>query len=275
MGRAARLLESQGDRDVAAAAPAPSPVAGRRWPRVAGDTYSRRVVLLKRVLPAVGLGLLLLVAAWPRLERLLDDVRFAFPLIDRRDARELRMINPRYAGIDRLNRPYVLTAAVGRRMPERGDLMSLDRPRGQIIVHGGARVVMTATTGVYQSQPRLLDLYGDVTLTHENGTRFITRAAHLDLAAETAGGQEPVAGQGPSGDITAEGFRIVDKGDTIVFTGRSHLLLRQLSASRAAPAPPALPAPVAQAAGQIAAAAARHDRQMPGATDPGMRRYGG
>ena len=276
MGRAARLLESQGERGVAAAAPAPSPVARRGWPRVAGDTYSRRVVLLKRVLPTVGLGLLLLVAAWPRLEPLLDDVRFAVPLIDRRDAWELRMMNPRYAGIDRLNRPYVLTAAAGRQVPERSDLMSLDRPRGQIIVHGGAKVVLTAATGVYQSQPRLLDLFGDVTLTHENGTRFVTQAAHLDLASETAVGQDPVAGQGPSGDITAQGFRILDKGDTIVFTGRSHLLLKRLSAVRAAPAPPVLPAPVAQAAAQIAAAAAaKDDRQMPGATDSEVRRHGG
>jgi lipopolysaccharide export system protein LptC len=274
MGRAARLLASRGDRGVAAAPPGPPPVA-ERWPRIAGDTYSRRVALLRRVLPAVGLGLLLLVAAWPRLEPLLDDVRFAVPSIDRRDAWELRMINPRYAGIDRLNRPYVLTAAAGRQMPERNDLMSLDRPRGQIIVHGGAKVVLTAATGVYQSQARLLDLFDDVTLTHENGTRFVTRAAHIDLAGETAGGQDPVAGEGPSGDITAQGFRILNKGDTIVFTGRSHLLLKHLSASRAPPPPPALPAPVAKAAGEIAAAAAKHDQQLPGATDAEMRRYGG
>jgi lipopolysaccharide export system protein LptC len=274
MGRAARLLESPSDRGVAAAAPAPTRVAKRGWPRVALDTYSRRVVLLKRVLPAVGLGLLLLVAAWPRLRPLLDDVRFAVPLIDRRDAWELRMINPRYAGIDRLNRPYVLTAAAGRQMPERSDLMSLDHPRGQLILHGGAKVVLTAATGVYQTQPRLLDLFGDVTLTHENGTRFATQSAHLDLAGETAGGQDPVAGHGPSGDITAQGFRILDKGDTIVFTGRSHLLLKRLSPKRASPEPPALPAPVAQAAAQIAAAVKRN-QQMPGATDSEMRRHGG
>jgi lipopolysaccharide export system protein LptC len=307
MGRAAR---GQGVRVAAAAAPVPGPAAASWWPRAAADAYSRRVVLLKRVLPAVGLGLMLLVAAWPRVQRLLEDVRFALPLIDRRDARELRMINPRYAGIDRLNRPYVLTAAAGRQMPDRGDLMSLDRPRGQLILHGGAKVVLTAATGIYQTQSRLLDLFGDVILTHENGTRFVTQAAHLDLAGETGGGQDPVAGQGPSGDITAQGFRILDKGDTIVFTGRSHMLLKRLSTSRAGPAPPVLPAPVEQAAAQIAAAAppatntasaiaapgpnsgrqaaanepkptakqlpaAKQQRQMPAATDPEMRRHAG
>jgi lipopolysaccharide export system protein LptC len=250
----ARLLELQDRRGTAAAVPLPGAAAGPQ-PRAVSDAYSRRVALLKRVLPAIGLGLLLLVAAWPRLGPLLDKVRFAFPLIDRRDARELRMINPRYAGIDRLNRPYVLTAATGRQMPQRDDLMSLDRPRGQIIAHGGAKVVLTAATGVYQTQSKLLDLFGAVTLTHQNGTRFITQTAHIDFPTETASGHEPVAGRGPSGDITAEGFRILEKGDTIVFTGRSHLVLTRVSASRPAPPPPALPARIDKAAGEIAAAA--------------------
>ena len=63
--------------------------------------HSRRVALLKRVLPAIGVSLLLLIAVWPRLVPLWERIRFSFPAIDLRDARELRMVNPRYAG----NRP--------------------------------------------------------------------------------------------------------------------------------------------------------------------------
>jgi lipopolysaccharide export system protein LptC len=207
------------------------------------------------MLPAIGLGLLLLVGAWPRLEPLLNRVGVALPRVDRRDARELRMVEPRYAGIDRLNRPYLLTAAAGRQMPERGDLVSLDRPRGQLIVRGGAKVVLTSALGIYQTQMRLLDLFGEVTVTHDNGTRFVTRAAHLDLAAETASGQAPVAGTGPEGSIEAQGFTILDKGDTVLFTGAAHLLLERVSAGRHAPPPPALPARIEQEAARLAAAA--------------------
>lgn len=275
--------------------------AFEHWPPpAAGDAYSRRVVLLRRTLPALGLGLLLLVASWPRLKPLLESVRVSFPVVDRRDARELRMIDPRYAGIDRFDRPYVLTAAAGAQMPGHDDLMSLDRPRGQIIAHGGVKVVLTAATGIYQTQSRFLDLFGDVTLTHSNGTRFTTSAAHLDLVRETADGHDPVAGRGPSGAITAAGFRIRDKGDTIVFTGRAHLLLLRLTARRPAPPPPALPPRVEEQARQIAAAAASEaatanappappsgrdpaerrdtagrDPQKPAATESETRRHGG
>src|SRR5689334_20974699 len=91
-----------------------------------GARHSRRVALLKRVLPAVGFGLLLLIALWPELAPLWNRLRLAFPPIDLREARELRMIAPRYAGIDRLGRPFVVTAKVGVQVPDRQDLMSLE-----------------------------------------------------------------------------------------------------------------------------------------------------
>ena len=90
--------------------------------------HTRRVAVLKRVLPAIGVSLLLLIAVWPRLVPLWERMRFSFPAIDLRDARELRMVNPRYAGIDREGRPFVVTADFGRQIPDRQDLMSLQAP---------------------------------------------------------------------------------------------------------------------------------------------------
>jgi lipopolysaccharide export system protein LptC len=222
---------------------------------------SRLVALLRRLLPALGLGLLLLIAAWPRLTPLWERIRAGFPAIDLRDAQELRMMNPRYAGLDRHGRPFVVTAAIGRQVPKHQDLMSLQMPRAELKTNNGARIVVTARTGIYQQQTQLLDLFGEVVLVHQNGTRFVTDRARINGAGETAEGNDPVAGQGPSGRITAQGFRIFDKGDTIVFTGRSDALLRAAPHSATASAPAALPAPVAQAAAQVAAAAA-HDRAV-------------
>lgn len=231
----------------------PAPAAAVPRARRSADHYSRLVALLKRLLPAVGVGLLLMVALWPRLSPLLDSMRAAVSLIDLREARDLKMINPRYAGTDRLNWPYVLTAAVGRQMPNRGDLMSLEKPRAVMIAHG-ARVVLTAKTAIYQSQAQLLDLFDDVTLTHQNGTRFVTRRAHANLALSTADGDDPIEGHGPRGDVWGQGFRVRDRGDTIDFTGRSHAILKSTAAARPAPPPPALPPTVVEAAAAVEAA---------------------
>ncbi len=219
------------------------------------NRHSRRVALLKRVLPAIGVALLLLVAIWPRLAPLWDRMRLALPAIDLRDARELRMINPRYAGVDRLGRPFVVTAAVGRQVPDQQDLMSLERPRADMTTHSGAAIVVTAATGIYQSQPQLLDLFGDVTIVHQNGTKFVTASARVDVAHNTAAGSAPVEGHGPNGDIKAAGFRILDKGDTIMFTGKSDLLLKGANPVAAKRTPAAMPAPIVAEAARAEAEA--------------------
>jgi lipopolysaccharide export system protein LptC len=217
------------------------------------NRYSRRVALLKRLLPAIGLALLLLISIWPRLAPLWDRMRLGFAAIDLRDARELRMFNPRYLGTDRLNRPYTVTAAVAHQIPDRQDLMSMEAPRADMKTHGGADVVITGATGIYQSQTQLLDLFGDVTLVHQDGTRFVTDTARLDVAHNTAQGDDPVEGHGPSGNVKAQGFRIFDKGDTILFTGRSDMLLRGAKPEANASEPTTLPPTVAATAARVEA----------------------
>lgn len=220
-----------------------------------GNRYSRRVAMMRLALPAIGIFLLLLVAVWPRVAPLFDRLRFA--AIDLREARELRMMNPRYAGTDRSGNPFVVTAAIGRQVPERDDVMALDQPRADLKSHSGANVVVTADSGVYQSNTQFLDLFGHVTLTHENGTQIVTASARLDAVNNAAEGHDPVEGHGPSGDIKADGFQIIDKGDIVIFTGKSDLVLRGSNSGVAvAPPPAAVPPPVAQAAAEIEAAVA-------------------
>jgi lipopolysaccharide export system protein LptC len=234
-------------------------LAGRlaQWARVAPDlSHSRRVAVLKRVLPAIGLSLMLLVAVWPRLAPLLERIRFTLPAIDLREARELRMLNPRYLGTDRENRPFVVTAAVGQQVPDNANLMSLEKPKADLKAHDGATVVVTAATGIYQSQAQILDLFGSVKLVHQDGTEFTTDSARLNVANNSAQGDDPVEGHGPSGDVKAQGFRIYDKGDTLIFTGNADVVLKGAHQNPAAAAPPpAVPPKVAEQAAALETAA--------------------
>jgi lipopolysaccharide export system protein LptC len=217
--------------------------------RLPGNRYSRRVALLKVALPAIGVSLLLMVMAWPRIAPLFD--RFRFAAIDLREARELRMINPRYVGTDRDGHPVIVTAAVGRQVPQRDDVMSLDQPVANLQSHRGAKIVVTADSGVYQTQTQFLDMFGNVTVTHENGSKFVTSSARLDGANDAAEGHAPIEGHGPQGDVSGQGFQIIDKGDIVIFTGKSSLLLKSTKQDNPAPVPTAVPAPVAQAAAQL------------------------
>jgi lipopolysaccharide export system protein LptC len=192
-----------------------------------GDTrsHSRFVQRSRWVLPALAVTLLLLVGTWPEIKAVIDHLHFTVPRIDINQARNLRMVDPRYTGIDKDNRPYVLTASTATQVSQSDDIVSLDTPRADMTTNTGNWVEVTGYTGTYQPQPQLLDLYGDVELYQDRGNEFHTDSARLDIASGTALGTDPVTGQGPFGHVTAEGFAMYQRGDVIDFTGKTNLTL--------------------------------------------------
>jgi lipopolysaccharide export system protein LptC len=187
--------------------------------------YTRFVALMKLVLPLVALTLLVLVGVWPQIQGTLDRLAAAFPKLDLNEARDLRMVNARFSGIDKQNRPYTVTAEVARQMPSRDDLIALEGPKADITLQSGSWLAVTSDTGVYQQQSQILDLFGQVHLFHDRGIEFTTDSARVFMAQGTAEGNERVEGQGSFGALEAEGFRLLDRGERIVFMGKSRLTL--------------------------------------------------
>ena len=187
--------------------------------------YSRFVQLTKRALPAAAVALLLLVAAWPRLEATIEGVHVDVPRLDVSGARDLNMVAARYTGIDRQNRPFVVTAEVARQKPKLDDLVTLEKPKGDLTTASGSWLELSADTGFYQPQPQLLDLFGNVALFQDKAEEFHSTTAHVDMSEGTAEGDDPIAGQGPFGTVAAQGFRILGRGNVIVFTGHATLVL--------------------------------------------------
>ena len=187
--------------------------------------YSRFVGWAKLVLPLGAGGLLLVLAAWPYLSNGFDRLRLVFPKLDQAQVRDLRMLNPRFSGVDKEKRPFTLTADTARQNPENNDLVGLEVPKADIMTKEGAWVVVTGKTGIYQPDSHFLDLFGDVTLFHDKGYQFHTQQARVDLNAGSAEGNQHIDGDGPAGTITGEGFRILKKGETVLFTGKSKLVM--------------------------------------------------
>jgi lipopolysaccharide export system protein LptC len=186
-------------------------------------SYSRFVQRAKLILPGVAVLLLLLIGVWPRLAAVVERVNFQLPRLDLTEARQLRMVDPRYAGIDRQNRPFVLTAEAAKQAPKADDLVTLDGPKGDLTTLNSNWLEVTADAGTYLPTPQLLDLFGNVELYQDRGNEFHTDSAHLDLLNGTGEGHDPVDGHGPFGHVNAEGFKMYDRGDVIIFTGKSKL----------------------------------------------------
>jgi lipopolysaccharide export system protein LptC len=202
-------------------------VIGRtRRPVAAGGRHTRVVAWLKWLLPMVAAALVVLVGAWPEIQAGFSRLTASIPRIDLGAARDLSMVNARYSGLDRNDRPFSLTADIARQATAKDDLVSLEAPKADLALENGGWVAVTAQTGLYHAQPKQIDLYGDVNLYHDKGMTFRTESAKVDLEGGTAAGEEKVQGHGPSGEVEAEGFRILEKGAVVVFTGRARMLLQ-------------------------------------------------
>ncbi len=185
--------------------------------------YTRFVGLMKVLLPVVAIVLIVLVVAWPQLQPGDERFQIGYSRINPEAAEKLSMVNARYTGVDSHDRPFTLTAESVTKLGGSSDLVRLRSPEADMTTESGAWVALRANSGLYNQTTQRLKLTGSVTVFHDAGYEFRTTRAEVDLGSGTAEGDDPVEGQGPAGLIDAEGFRILDGGDHVVFTGESHL----------------------------------------------------
>jgi len=173
-----------------------------------------------------------MVVAWPEFQKREREFAVGISKITQDDVEKQRLTNPRYQGADKKGEPFTVTAKSSTKESGTSDVWDLEQPQADITLTRGNWVTVRSDFGVYRESDQQLDLIGGVNLYHDEGYNFRTLAAHVDLVANTAEGDDPVDGDGPFGDITAKGFRIYDKGDRVIFTGKSHLNLRPRGVSR-------------------------------------------
>jgi len=200
--------------------------SGPRRPSPGSRRYSRFVRSMKYLLPAVAALLVGIVVAWPQFEW--DGTRTdpSEWQVQPEEAENLSMTDPRYVGVDEQERPFVLTADGARQVSPDTEQVALTNPKGDITLSDGAWVAVTAREGIFDRDTYKLELFGGVEVFHDEGYTLTSESVHVDLRAGTATGDRPVTGHGPGGSLAGEGFKVLDRGDTIVLSGRSSMLIR-------------------------------------------------
>lgn len=193
-----------------------------------GFRRSRKVLIIKFALPLIAVGLVGLVLTWPQLQSGDEDFRLD-ATTNAGDARNAKpqVLNPRLSGIDKDGQPFEITADIGTQtVGDNGaEIYYLTRPKADMALSGGSWVALSANDGVYEVAAEVLVLRGGVSLFHDSGVEFQTDEARIMMGERAALSDVPVFGFGEFGEIEAEGFRILDHGDRIVFTGPARLLL--------------------------------------------------
>jgi lipopolysaccharide export system protein LptC len=172
----------------------------------------------------MALALVAAIMIWPQLQ--ITDTSFSIALSNAKLSTKegLSMVNARFVGVDLEKQPFSITADIAKNLLKDREQIELEMPKADITVSDGSWLVLTANSGVYNQKRKFLNLEGAVNLFHDSGYEFKTKKASIDLNQGIAISNEPVKGQGPFGQLQAEGFRIENKGNKIFFSGKSKLI---------------------------------------------------
>lgn len=190
-----------------------------------GTRYTRFVGMMKLVLPVTAGILMIMVVVWPQFRELPTGFRLGPAEIKIDESGGQNVVNARFTGTDSRNQPFTVTASALAQESTSSDTATLKNPKADVALQGGAWVVISAPRGSYRRKAQLLELDGGVTLFHDGGYEMRTGSATFRLAQGEAHGDDPVTGHGPLGLLNASGFRILDGGARILFTGKARLVI--------------------------------------------------
>lgn len=198
----------------------------RRRAVVRSAGYSRFVGAMRFLLPGTAAVLVALVVAWPTLSRRDEGLKLSFADIEAGTTTEtVYLTNARYFGTDDEDRPFSLTAReVFQEFPD-SEEVRFTAPRADITLANGDRMGLEAELGTLLRNSETLVLEGGVDIRSEDGYRFFTPRAEIDLRASTAHGNAPVEGNGPLGSLNADSFELDQANRTYRFEGRVRLVL--------------------------------------------------
>ncbi len=197
--------------------------------------YSRFVGLMKVVLPATAAALLGLVVVWPKLAPRDAAFKLAFANFNLKSVDTLSMTKPRYFGTDDKNLPYTVTAKVGTQVDPQTFVVALEKPVADLTQKDGSSVVVNSDVGFFRQKDGTLDLMGHVALHQDKGYEVHTESARIEVGPGNAAGDEATSAKGPAGTVEGEGFRLWDRGRTILFTGKAKAVLRTSKSKDSSP----------------------------------------
>jgi len=132
---------------------------------------------------------------------------------------------PLFMGLDKKKKPFKVSAFKATRYNNNQDEFNLEKPKGEI-ESNSEKFFMNGDFGVYNKKSQILTVEGDVKLTDKISMEFKTSKAFFDFKREILFSNTDVIGIKKHSVIKAEGFKILNKKNKIIFTGKSKLILR-------------------------------------------------
>lgn len=175
---------------------------------------SRRVRLLRRVLPVAIIVLAGGTVSWIVLRSVISDVERKAGT-----SREVTLENSRFLGQDAQGRSFVVGFERAVRDAETGRFRLIG-PALRLNLGGRKVTTLTADGGVYDEAARTVTIGPNVKIS-DGGSGFdlVTPEAVIDTETGIVTGSKGVQGSGPLGTVSASSYAIYEQGERVVFSG--------------------------------------------------------
>jgi lipopolysaccharide export system protein LptC len=190
-------------------------------PKGKARAHSRFVRFLRVLLPVLMIGVLGLLTA------LVVQHAVKRQAAAHQDATTpIRMTNPHFFGRDNQGRAFTLGAREAARDERSLQVVLLQFPSLIMDVGGPHPQNLTADSGVYHEDTRMLLLRGHVRGANAAGEKFATGQALVNTKTGMVQGPQSLAAQGNQGTVQSNGYDVYNKGQTVVFKGGVHAQLK-------------------------------------------------
>ncbi|MEM6683776.1 MAG: LPS export ABC transporter periplasmic protein LptC [Pseudomonadota bacterium] len=200
-------------------------------PRIGGK-FDKTIWLLRIVLPLIGIALLVLTIAYPFLSERESSFVLARDSVETSQER-LRMVNPRYSGLDAQERPFQIRAENAMQPRGVADEVQLNGIEADMVIEDTTAVSIIAGDGVYQPTDEKLQLVGPVTITTSNGYTIDAADSTVLLTERAVTSDKRLVANGPLGQFKAKRFEARIDEDRLIFRGgvKAYIDPRQEAAS--------------------------------------------
>ncbi|HZW15951.1 MAG TPA: LPS export ABC transporter periplasmic protein LptC [Brevundimonas sp.] len=175
---------------------------------------SRRVQLLRRVLPVAIIVLAGGTVSWIVLRSVISDVERKAGT-----SREVTLEKSRFLGQDAQGRSFVIGFERAVRDAETGRFRLLG-PALRLNLGGRKVTTLTADGGVYDETADTVTIGPNVRISDGgSGFTLVTPEAVVDTDTGIVTGSKGVRGSGPLGTVSASSYAIYEQGERVVFSG--------------------------------------------------------
>ena len=175
---------------------------------------SRRVQLLRRILPVAIIVLAGGTISWIVLRSVISDVERKAGT-----TREVTLENSRFLGQDAQGRSFVVGFERAVRDADTGRFRLMG-PALRLNLGGRKVTTLTADGGVYDEAAHTVTIGPNVRISDGgSGFTLVTPEAVIDTETGIVTGSKGVQGSGPLGTVSASSYAIYEQGERVVFSG--------------------------------------------------------